>query len=162
MPPIRQISYINKLSWVGAVSASLLSMSGRLTALDLEGQWSAVLAKLNRYEMGGSFIFHLSRLLSLIYHIFPFYLWSLWKIESPWKQLLYNSGADPGFMERGFGTVGFNILFGNGVTLNPGLGGMRYVASAINLSWTDSIKPSLLFSNFGCCISKGPSSGLFI
>ena len=23
------------------------------------------------------------------------------------------------------------------------------------LSWKDSIKPSLLFSNFGCCISKG-------
>ena len=49
-------------------------MSGRLTALDLEGQWSAVLAKLNRYEMGGSFIFRLSRPLSLVYHIFPFYL----------------------------------------------------------------------------------------
>ena len=34
-------------------------------------------------------------------------------------------------MESGFGTVGFNILFWNRVTLNLGLGGMRYVASAI-------------------------------
>ena len=29
------------------------------------------------------------------------------------------------------------------------------------LSWTDSIKPSLLFSNFGCCISKGSPFRLF-
>ena len=29
------------------------------------------------------------------------------------------------------------------------------------LSWTDSIKPSLLFSNFGCCISKGSLFRLF-
>ena len=34
----------------------------------------------------------------------------------------------------------FNILFGNRVALNPGLGGVRDV----------SIKPSLLFSNFEC------------
>ena len=30
-----------------------------------------------------------------------------------------------------FGTVGFNILFGNRVALNPGLGAVRDVASAI-------------------------------
>ena len=29
------------------------------------------------------------------------------------------------------------------------------------LSWTDSIKPSLLFSNFGCCVSKGSLFRLF-
>ena len=30
-----------------------------------------------------------------------------------------------------------------------------------HLSWTDSIKPSLLFWNFGCCISKGSPFRLF-
>ena len=39
------------------------------------------------------------------------------------------------------------------VALNPGLGDVRDVASAIISH--DSIKASLLFSNFGCCISKG-------
>ena len=30
------------------------------------------------------------------------------------------------------------------------------------LSWTDTIKPSLLFSKFGCCISKGSVFRLFV
>ena len=44
---------------------------------------------------------------------------------------------------------------------SPGVGGVRDVASAIISHETDSIKPSLLFSNFGCCISKGSPLRLF-
>ena len=43
-------------------------------------------------------------------------------------------------------------LFGNRVALNPGLGGVRDFASAMNRLY----KTELLFSYFGCCISKGP------
>ena len=54
-----------------------------------------------------------------------------------------------------FGPLGllfFNIFWGEGnrAAVNPELGGIRHY-----LSWTDSIKPSMLFSNFRCCISKG-------
>ena len=46
-------------------------------------------------------------------------------------------------------------LFGNRVALDPGLGGVRDVAPAIISPEHTQIKPSLLFSNFGCCVSKG-------
>ena len=38
--------------------------------------------------------------------------------------------------------------------LNPGLGGVRDVASIIFHPWTDSIKPSLLFLNFAAVFPK--------
>ena len=53
-----------------------------------------------------------------------------------------------------FGTAGFNILFGNR-DAQPGARRREGCHICYYLSWTDSIKPGLLFSNFGCCISKG-------
>ena len=42
------------------------------------------------------------------------------------------------------------LFFGSRVALNPGLGGVRDVASAIISHEQTQSKPSLLFSNFGC------------
>ena len=52
-------------------------------------------------------------------------------------------------------------MFGNRVALNPGLGGVRDVATAIMSHEQNSIKPSLLFSSFGCCVSKGSLQIIF-
>ena len=54
-----------------------------------------------------------------------------------------------------FGTVGFNTFIWEQRSAQPGARRHEGCRICHYLSWTDSIKPSLLFSNFGCCISKG-------
>ena len=63
--------------------------------------------------------------------------------------------------------VGFNTLFGNRVSRNPRLGGMRDVPSVIISYDQTQLKLSLLFSNFGSHISNGslfklPYNGIFL
>ena len=56
-------------------------------------------------------------------------------------------------------TERFNTFIWEQSCSEPGLDGMRDVASAIFLM--DRLKSSLLFTNFGCCISKGSLFRLF-
>ena len=52
-------------------------------------------------------------------------------------------------------TVGFLTFIWEQSSAQPGAKRREGCRICHYLSWTDSIKPSLLFSNFGCCISKG-------
>ena len=56
---------------------------------------------------------------------------------------------------------GIQHLYERRVALNPGLGGVTDVASAIISHEQTHKKTSLLFSNFGCCTSKGSLFRLF-
>ena len=53
-------------------------------------------------------------------------------------------------------------LFENWVALNPGARRRERCSICHYLSWTDSIKPSWQFSNFGCYVPKGSPFRLFI
>ena len=56
---------------------------------------------------------------------------------------------------RSFGTLGLNTFIWEQSCAQPGARRCERCCICHYLSRTDSIKPSLLFSNFGCCISKG-------
>ena len=60
-----------------------------------------------------------------------------------------------------FGTIGFNTFIWEQSCAQPGARRRERCCNCHYSSWTDSIKPSLLFSNCGCCISKGSPFRLF-
>ena len=57
-----------------------------------------------------------------------------------------------------FGTVGFNKFIWEQRSAQPGARRREECRICHYLLWIDSVKPSLLFSNFGCWISKGSFS----